>query len=28
MTIGPAQKLWNFDTPSLPSENSIAHAVK
>jgi thiamine biosynthesis lipoprotein len=28
ITIGPAQKSWNFDAPSLPSENSIADAIK
>jgi FAD:protein FMN transferase len=28
ITIGPAQELWDFDAPSLPSENSIADAVK
>jgi FAD:protein FMN transferase len=28
ITIGPAQELWNFDAPSLPSKNSIADAIK
>lgn len=28
ITIGPAQEQWNFDAPSLPSENSIADAIK
>jgi FAD:protein FMN transferase len=28
ITIGPAQELWNFETPSLPSNSSIADAVK
>ena len=28
ITIDTAQKLWNFDVPSLPSENSIADAIK
>jgi FAD:protein FMN transferase len=28
ITIGPAQKSWDFDAPSLPSENSISDAIK
>jgi thiamine biosynthesis lipoprotein len=28
ITIGPAQELWGFDAPSLPSKNSIADAIK
>ena len=28
ITIDTAQKLWNFDVPSLPSENSIADPIK
>jgi FAD:protein FMN transferase len=28
ITIGPAQELWDFDAPSLPSKNSIADAIK
>jgi thiamine biosynthesis lipoprotein len=28
ITIGPAQELWDFDAPSLPSGNSIADAIK
>jgi FAD:protein FMN transferase len=28
ITIGPAQKLWNFNAPALRSENSIADAIK
>ncbi len=27
ITIGPAQELWNFDAPSLPSKISIDNAV-
>jgi FAD:protein FMN transferase len=28
ITVGPAQELWDFDTPSLPSKFSIADAIK
>ncbi len=28
ITIGPAQELWNFDEPSLPSNAAIADAAK
>jgi thiamine biosynthesis lipoprotein len=28
ITIGPAQELWDFDAPSLPSKDSIADAIK
>ena len=28
ITIGPAQDLWGFDAPSLPSKNSIANVIK
>jgi FAD:protein FMN transferase len=28
ITIGPAQELWDFDAPSLPSKNAIADAIK
>ena len=28
ITIGPAQNLWDFSSPYLPSKNSIANAIE